>query len=423
MPGLHRGLPLPRHRVRRGPRARAEMHVLLRPPPERPDARVRDVVSDPIEPVRPLGRNAPARRGAGRAAPRPGHVRGARLRGQGVWRAAHAVPADGQAGSVPVAERGERRRPPPQQPCGLSRLARDGVAGYCRRAGGVPRPTRGSGQRGIDTMPEHFVAPPDWGWYILGYFFFGGIAGGAYALGTMLRLWGEPRDASAARLAFLISFIVLLICPILLTFDLGRPFRFWHMLIDARTGTLSFKYWSPMSVGAWALMAFGVFAAGSFAVGRPFMILGSALGLFIAGYTGVLLSVSNQPVWSDTWALGGLFLASALSSAAAAIAFIALRRGGDAQVSTPKLFAADRYFIILELVLLVVFFLTLGAAASKVLGAWLLLWLIVLSGTVLPLVLHLRPTLAQGRSPLLAPGLVLIGNIALRAVIIFGAQA
>ena len=288
-------------------------------------------------------------------------------------------------------------------------------------------------------MPEHFVAPPDWGWYILGYFFFGGIAGGAYALGTMLRLWGEPRDASAARLAFLISFIVLLICPILLTFDLGRPFRFWHMLIDARTGSLSFKYWSPMSVGAWALMAFGVFAAGSFAearwphsavgrflggpVGRPFMILGSALGLFIAGYTGVLLSVSNQPVWSDTWALGGLFLASALSSAAAAIAFIALRRGGDAQVSTPKLFAADRYFIILELVLLVVFFLTLGAAASKVLGAWLLLWLIVLAGTVLPLVLHLRPALGQGRSPLLAPGLVLIGNIALRAVVIFGAQA
>jgi len=29
-------------------------------------------------------------------------------------------------------------------------------------------------------MPQHFVAPPDWGWYIVGYFFFGGIAGGAY---------------------------------------------------------------------------------------------------------------------------------------------------------------------------------------------------------------------------------------------------
>jgi formate-dependent nitrite reductase membrane component NrfD len=195
-----------------------------------------------------------------------------------------------------------------------------------------------------------------------------------------------------------------------------------------------------MSVGAWALLLFGVFAAGSFVearwpqsaigrllgggLGRPFMIVGTAFGLFIAGYTGVLLSVSNQPVWSDTWALGGLFLASALSSAAAAIAFVALRRGGDATVSTPKLFAADRYFIILELVLLVVFFVTLGAAASKVVGVgWLILWLIVVAGTVLPLVVHARPALAQGRSPLLAPALVLLGNIALRAVVIFGAQA
>jgi formate-dependent nitrite reductase membrane component NrfD len=48
--------------------------------------------------------------------------------------------------------------------------------------------------------------------------------------------------------------------------------------------------------------------------------VGALFGLFLAGYTGVLLSVSNQPIWSDTWALGGLFLASGLSVAAAAIA-------------------------------------------------------------------------------------------------------
>ena len=49
------------------------------------------------------------------------------------------------------------------------------------------------------------------------------------------------------------------------------------------------------------------------------MIVGAVFGLFLAGYTGVLLSVSNQPVWSDTWALGALFLASSLSVAAAAL--------------------------------------------------------------------------------------------------------
>jgi len=286
-------------------------------------------------------------------------------------------------------------------------------------------------------MSPHLAAPPGWGWYVVLYFFFGGISGGAYALGTMLRLWGDRRDESAARLAFVISFLVLLTCPVLLTLDLGRPVRFWHMLFDSRTMAINFKYWSPMSVGAWALAIFGVFATGSFLAawrpdgpigrllrggfGRLFTIVGSGLGLFIAGYTGVLLSVSNERVWSDTWALGGLFLASALSAAAAAIMLVALRRqagqGSQAAMSVAKLSEADRYFIILELVLLAVFFLTLGAVASRVLaGGWVLLWLLVLAGTVGALLVHRS-------SPLLAPTLVLLGNLALRTVVVFSAQA
>ena len=110
-------------------------------------------------------------------------------------------------------------------------------------------------------------------------------------------------------------FPALAICPILLTLDLGRPLRFWHMLIDSRTFGLNFKYWSPMSVGAWVLIIFSAFAFVSFIeacsatsgfrwlrrrFGRLFMIVGALFGLFLAGYTGVLLSVSNQPIWSDT---------------------------------------------------------------------------------------------------------------------------
>src|SRR5205823_915064 len=117
--------------------------------------------------------------------------------------------------------------------------------------------------------------------------------------------------------------------------DLGQPARFWHMLVDtgvARSG-LNFRYWSPMSMGVWGLMVFGIFAAVSFLeaavldghlnvardgpvarlagglAGRVVNVIGTVFGLFIAGYTGVLLSVSNQSVWSDSYALGGLFLA------------------------------------------------------------------------------------------------------------------
>jgi formate-dependent nitrite reductase membrane component NrfD len=287
-------------------------------------------------------------------------------------------------------------------------------------------------------MPQHFVASPEWGWYIVAYFFLGGIAGGAYALGTLLRIFGNERDAPVARLAFLISFPALVICPILLTLDLGKPFRFWHMLIDAGTWSPVFKYWSPMSIGAWALTAFGLFSLVSFlqayrgnqrhpldgglrtALNTVFMIIGSLLGLFIAGYTGVLLSVSNQPIWSDTWALGGLFLASGLSTAAATIAIAAASRR-DTSATAGKLWAADRYFILLELALLAIFFVTLGPVAGMVIQSpWLVFWVIVLAGTIIPLLLHLRPGTAA--MAVVAGGLVLVGSLALRIVIVYSAQ-
>ena len=50
-------------------------------------------------------------------------------------------------------------------------------------------------------MPQHFVAPPQWEWYIVWYFFLGGLAGGAYLLGTILRLVGDQRDSAISRLA------------------------------------------------------------------------------------------------------------------------------------------------------------------------------------------------------------------------------
>jgi formate-dependent nitrite reductase membrane component NrfD len=297
-------------------------------------------------------------------------------------------------------------------------------------------------------MPgEHFVVPPHWEWYILLYFFFAGIAGGAFVIGTMLRLWGNPADKAASRLAFIISFPLLLLCPILLTLDLGQPLRFWHMLVDVRTGTPAFKAYSPISLGSWGLTIFGLFSFVTFlgavgeggylrwrilagagrvmssAFGKAFMVIGAIFGFFVAAYTGVLLAVSNQPVWSDTWTLGGLFLASGLSGAAATV--LLLNRGRrDASVSDGKLMEADRYFIILELILIALFFITLGGVVSKVLGGgWIILWLVVLVGTLVPLIAEWRPTMRRQLPPVVVPVLVLVGVLALRAVIIFSAQA
>jgi formate-dependent nitrite reductase membrane component NrfD len=306
---------------------------------------------------------------------------------------------------------------------------------------------------------EHFVRAPQWQWYILGYFFFAGLTGGCYALAALLRLVGHERDEGAARVGFYASFVTLLVCPVLLTADLGASWsRFWHMLIDVTPGEqgLNFKYWSPMSVGVWALLIFGLFATVSAfeafvldrrsstatgaparplggVAGRAFNVAGGILALFVASYTGVLLSVSNQPVWSDTWVLGGLFLASGLSGSAALIAMLARYRA-DAAFSIAGLHQADAYFSTLEVVLLAAFFITIAVAgtAARTLP-WFPLWVIALVGIASSLSavrgqMHVGAgggsgAIARaGADTLVRSVVVLIGVLALRAAVIFSAQ-
>jgi polysulfide reductase chain C len=307
---------------------------------------------------------------------------------------------------------------------------------------------------------QHFVRSPEWTWYILFYFFLAGLSGGSYLIATLLRLRGEPADEPAARLGFYAAFPPMVIAPILLTLDLTQPLRFWHMLWNTTPGEagLNFKYWSPMSVGVWALVVFGAIATVSFVEvlvrdrvirlpiadravrlldgrrGKVFNAVGAVFGLFIAGYTGVLLAVSNQPVWSDTWALGGLFLASGLAGSAALLMLL-IRYRPAARASSGMLELSERMYALLELALIVVFVLTLIPAGTlgEAFGfPWLLLWLVAFAGLLPglgPLVTARLAVTADGAvtvplarpavAAVAAPILVLAGVLALRAAIIF----
>jgi formate-dependent nitrite reductase membrane component NrfD len=281
---------------------------------------------------------------------------------------------------------------------------------------------------------EHFVHAPQWTWYILFYFFLAGLSGGSYVIATLLRLRGGPADEAAARVGYYVALPTLLVCPVLLTLDLGQPLRFWHMLVGTTPGDVApiFKYWSPMSVGAWALVVFSAFVAVSFLgafirdrrgvdragiLAKLWSVAGAVAGLFIAGYTGVLLAVSNQPVWSDTWALGGLFLASGLAGSAALLGWLVRFRAG-ARPTAGAFVRAERYFIVLELILVVALVVTLIPAGTlgRAFGfPWILLWLVAGFAGLLPWLRRRAPGFVFTT-------LVLAGVLALRAAVIFSAQ-
>jgi formate-dependent nitrite reductase membrane component NrfD len=292
-----------------------------------------------------------------------------------------------------------------------------------------------------------FTDPPHWRWLIVLYFFVGGLAGGCYFLAAMIDLLGRPQDRPLARLGYLVAFPATVVSGLLLIVDLTLPLRFWHMLIESNTGQPMLKLYSPMSVGSWALLGFGLFAFLSFLaavgdggwrparraalfrppglVGTVVAALGSLLGLFVAGYTGVLLAVTNRPIWADTTLLGLNFVISAASTSAALLILLALWRwrssGGIALLER-----FDGLVLIAELVALAALLASLGSIFPVWFSVWgaLLLVGVVLVGIVVPLALHWRPgTLGRGLTTPVAAVLVLIGGFTLRVVIVMSSNS
>jgi formate-dependent nitrite reductase membrane component NrfD len=288
------------------------------------------------------------------------------------------------------------------------------------------------------------VADPDWGMLIVLYFFFGGIAAGAYAMAALADLFGDADDRRGVRVAHYIAFPLVGLCGLLLIADLGRPERFWHMIIQSNTGWPMFKWWSPMSAGSWGLSAFGLFSFLSFfgilvedgwfglrrfsplasllrtgLTGRLLAFGGALSAFFLGSYTGILLSATNQPIWSNTTWTGALFLVSAVSTGVAAIILVDRALKIDvAREVLDRLELFDTWAMIMELVLLTVFVGSLGSLAISAVGHWpgmLIPVIVVPVGLLAPIAL--KRIHKTGVSEV-ACVLVLVGGFVLRAAVV-----
>jgi len=295
------------------------------------------------------------------------------------------------------------------------------------------REREGTDYYGIPPIKEH-----TWTWEVPVYFWLGGIGAGAHVVSTIARALGHT-DRAFLRTARYTTLITMLLSPVLLIMDLGRPERFYNML-------RVIKWRSPMSMGTWALMTFSMltgFAAASQAAqdgllgranavarimsaipARFISILALPFGFFVGAYTGVLIGATSVPMWARNVVLmGPTFLSSALSTGLSAISFVLHLGGWGERRTLEALRRAERISLIIEA--------TLITASLARMGRWgrplyskelapLFFGGTVLGGILAPFaLLSGRESRPRG---LLASMLALLGGLALRFAMIEGGR-
>ena len=195
------------------------------------------------------------------------------------------------------------------------------------------RQQKESGYYGIPPIKK-----PHWTWQVPIYLWLGGIGAGSHLIATLVRFMkdGDPALLRASRYTTLFTMIL---SPILLIWDLGRPERFLNML-------RIIKLRSPMSTGSWSISVFGAMsgliathqAAEDGLLGRDNLVARAAkrlipdrvltvvtlpFGLYVGAYTGILLIATSVPMWAKNWMLmGPTFLSSGFSNALSAMSLI-----------------------------------------------------------------------------------------------------
>ena len=281
------------------------------------------------------------------------------------------------------------------------------------------------------------IKKADWKWQIILYFFLGGIAGGSYLVATLAHLFGlDKQDENVVRTGRYLAFVCILISPILLIWDLGRPERFLHML-------RILKLRSVMSIGTWAISFFGIFCgfsavhqmakdgllnwfpfAARIAKALPVKVIdviGSVFGLIVASYTGVLLSSTAVPIWARAkYLLGPLFLTSALSTGLSGLSLL-LSLGRPRHDTLERLDRAEIIAMGTELGLLASLIPTLGPLGKPLVKGrtgTIFMSGTVLCGLLLPLFVKLGFKLSGKATPrttnIFVSSLVLIGGLLLR---------
>lgn len=277
-----------------------------------------------------------------------------------------------------------------------------------------------------------------WTWQIPVYFWIGGIAAGVQLFTTLANVLGH-KDEAMTRIGRYTSLVAMILSPILLVWDLGRPERFYNMM-------RIWKLRSPMSNQSWSLVVYGNLggllaarqAAEDGLLGRNFLsalltrliparlisVLALPVALFVGSNTGTLLSATSVPMWARNWALmGPTFLASGVSTALSYLSLVLhLGRWGE-QKTHHVLRRAERAVILVEAVLIAASLVRMGRWGKPLFSkefAPLFVGGTLLGGIAAPLAL-LSSEETRNKS-ILTSVLVLLGGLAFRFAMVLGGR-
>jgi protein NrfD len=286
-----------------------------------------------------------------------------------------------------------------------------------------------------------------WHWPIALYLFLGGLAAGILFFAGYFVVKGKEKEMQATvKWAPLIAPVALVIGLTALFYDLHHKLYFWRLYTTIR-------FSSPMSWGAWTLMAItplsfvwvasymkemfprwdwklkilNRFEAWVIKNRTPFAWIMMMLSIILGVYTGILLSAFNaRPLWNNS-ILGPLFLTSGFSTGLAAIMLVSKSHEERQIISR-----IDIIFIFIELFLIVHMFMGfMAGTASKVIVFQMFIngpftvpfWIfVVLLGLIFPVTLEILELRGFHVPAWVPPTLILFGGLVFRFIMVDAGQ-
>ena len=281
----------------------------------------------------------------------------------------------------------------------------------------------------------------NWGWPVALDLFLAALGAGAFMLAVAADLAGGKRYRVISTTGAVIAPWPAIIGVILLVVDLGRPLRFWEMILRRGEGFLMFNAGSVMSWGVWLLTVFILLSLAYMVVAIlswPFAwgaiakkiigVIGLPFALLVCVYTGVLISATTNALW-NTPVLPIVFVTSAMVTGIAAVIFVlALLQLPKKEVPEdspiPKLEKLNSMMIGVQLLAVVLFMLLrINTAPMKAIMSGPTWWILVIGlGLVVPLIVGLKAKIKKPQVSLVVAALILLGGFLLRYVILMGGQ-